>query len=109
MKKLLDYDWSRAVQLLCNSVQKCVISCNYNLKAYKQSKCRSFYDNDEDMNCLSRKRSHKLISQSKCRSFYDNDEGMSNCPCTHELSRHCHVLLFHRHIFIIFFMYMINK
>ena len=35
IKKLLDSDWSREVQLLCNSVQKCVIVilCNYNLKA----------------------------------------------------------------------------
>ena len=38
MKKLLDYDWSTAVQLLCNSVQKIVISCNYNLKANKSIK-----------------------------------------------------------------------
>ena len=28
----------------------------------------------------------KLINQSKCRSFYDNDEDM-NCPCTHALSQ----------------------
>ena len=41
IKKLIDSDWSRAVQLLCNSakmcnsVQKCVISCNNNLKANK--------------------------------------------------------------------------
>ena len=59
MQKLLNYDWSRAVQLLCNSVQKCVISSNYNLK---------------------------VISKSKFRSFYDNDKGM-NCPCTHALSQ----------------------
>ena len=68
MKILLDSDWLRAVQLLCNcpwnchskmcdSVQKFVISCNYNLKA----------------------------NNSKCRSFYDNNGGM-NCPYTHELS-----------------------
>ena len=67
IKKLLDSDWSRAVQLLCNSVQKYVISCNYNLKANYQS---------------------------KCKNFYDKNECMSNCPCTHELSRCCHVLLF---------------
>ena len=53
MKKLLDSDWSRAVQLLCNSVQKSVIpifqffsmqkfvvSCNYTIsKLISQSKC----------------------------------------------------------------------
>ena len=59
MKKLLDYDWSRAVHLLCNSVQNCVISCNYNLKANKSI---------------------------KMQVLYDNDEGMSNFLCTHELS-----------------------
>ena len=32
MKKLLDSDWLRAVQLLRNSVQICVILCNYNYK-----------------------------------------------------------------------------
>ena len=50
----------RAVQLLCNSVQKFVISCKITIS--------------------------KLISQSKCRRFYDNDGGM-NCPCTHGLSQ----------------------
>ena len=34
-EKLLDSDWLRPVQLLCNSVQKCVVSCNYiNNKKY---------------------------------------------------------------------------
>ena len=32
MKKLFDSDWLRAMQLLCNSVQKCVIPCNCNCK-----------------------------------------------------------------------------
>ena len=32
MKKLLDSDRSRSVQLLSNSMQKCVIPCNFNLK-----------------------------------------------------------------------------
>ena len=35
MKNLHDSDWLKAAQLLCNSVQKFVISCNYNLKANK--------------------------------------------------------------------------
>ena len=42
MKKFLDYDWSRAMQLLCNSVQECVISCNYNVKANKSIKMQKF-------------------------------------------------------------------
>ena len=44
MKKFLDSDWSRAVQLFCNSVQKFVISCSYKLKANKPI-------NDGGMNC----------------------------------------------------------
>ena len=34
MKKLLDSDWLGTVQLLSNSVQNCVIPCNYNYKKY---------------------------------------------------------------------------
>ena len=32
MKSILDSDWLTAVQLLYNSVQTCVIPCNYNYK-----------------------------------------------------------------------------
>ena len=46
MKKILDSDWSRAVQLhckkMCNSVQNFVISCNYNLKANEPIKMQKF-------------------------------------------------------------------
>ena len=42
MNKLLDSDWSRAMQLLCNSVQKSVFSCNYILKANKPIKMQKF-------------------------------------------------------------------
>ena len=42
MKKLLDYDWSRAVQLICNSVQKCLISCSCNFNANKSIKMQKF-------------------------------------------------------------------
>ena len=42
MKKILDFDWSRTVQLLCNSVEKFVILCNYNLKANKPIKMQKF-------------------------------------------------------------------
>ena len=35
MKKLLDSDWLRAVQFLCNSVQNFVIPCNHNYKNVK--------------------------------------------------------------------------
>ena len=35
MKKFLDSDWLRAVQLLCNFVQKSLIPCNYNCKKYQ--------------------------------------------------------------------------
>ena len=58
MKKLRDSDWSRAVELLCNSVQKCVIPCK-NLKANKSVKMQKFLYNDWGM----------------------------NCPCTHELAQ----------------------
>ena len=34
MKKILNSYWLKATQLLCNSVQKCVIPCNYNYKKY---------------------------------------------------------------------------
>ena len=37
MKKILDYDWSRAVQLFCNSVHKCVIRAITILKLISQS------------------------------------------------------------------------
>ena len=57
MKKLLDSDWSKAVQLLCNCVQKSVLPCrNLYFRAIAIS---------------------KLINQSKCRSFCDNDGGMN--------------------------------
>ena len=42
MKKLLDYDWPRAVQLFCNSVQKCLILHNNNLKANEPIKMQKF-------------------------------------------------------------------
>ena len=45
MKKLRDSDWSRAVELLCNYVQKCVIPCK-NLKANKSVKMQKFLYND---------------------------------------------------------------
>ena len=59
MEKLLDSDWSRAVQLLCNYAQKCVIPCRNLLfraitisKLISHSKCRKF--------------THKL----SCRHYY---------------------------------------
>ena len=57
MKKLLDSDWSSAVQFFG--------TINLQFRAITIS---------------------KLISQSKCRTFYDNHGG-TNCPCTHELSQ----------------------
>ena len=38
MKKLLDSDWLRAVQFLCNSVQNFVIPCNHNYKNVKSDR-----------------------------------------------------------------------
>ena len=42
MKKILDSDWSRAVKLVCDSVQKFIILCNYNLKANKPIQIQKF-------------------------------------------------------------------
>ena len=42
LKKLLEYDWSTAVQLHCNSLQKCLILCNYDPKANKSIKMQKF-------------------------------------------------------------------
>ena len=72
MKKLLDYDWSRAVQLLGISLQKCVISCNYNLKANKSIKMQSV----------------SMTTMKACRIVHAR--------------MNCHVLLFPRYFFIIF-------